>query len=353
MVNSGRGRPSPRPPRGGRAGRSGYGRGDRRSSQNNHIVADDDNGELNAGLTERFGRGSAFRQRDQSRQDQPRIHANPKIHFYIKKRRIGEGSPRWTTRPEIPTAEELLPYPVFHNDINEPWETSDPWGSEPASDELKSSETAVTGPPPASSSRSKASESRELDTGLENWEAHAKAAEEWQEQSAAGAWGQTDAPADVVDVQWYENADEDEDHRKAEPANDDEWHSPAADENGWKNDPWASANDTKSLAPADDDEVESFENVFNKIDGPWPSKIEYLRSHYLLLREDALRPLREAVEHVRGMVDLDEDPSRSTIGIYDQVSVCGITLATKGLGMSLLAMQIVYAQLTCKPRHPH
>ena len=39
-----------------------------------------------------------------------------------------------------------------------------------------------------------------------------------------------------------------------------------------------------------------YEVPANKIDGPWKDKEDYLQSHYELLRENAVAPLREAVE---------------------------------------------------------
>ena len=108
----------------------------------------------------------------------------------------------------------------------------------------------------------------------------------------------------------------------------DQWATPASANNEW-NVPASKLETTQE----EDDAYESFENVSNIIDAPWPSKMDYLRTHYLLLREDALRPLRESVEHVRSMPDLNEDPARATTGIYDQVQLCGITFARKGLGI--------------------
>jgi len=37
----------------------------------------------------------------------------------------------------------------------------------------------------------------------------------------------------------------------------------------------------------------------NKVEGAWDSKEQYLSSHYDLLREDSIRPLREAVVKIR------------------------------------------------------
>ena len=55
----------------------------------------------------------------------------------------------------------------------------------------------------------------------------------------------------------------------------------------------------------------------NIIDGPWSSKEEYLRSHYELLREDAVAPLRDAIEEVREKPDMADS---RTFCIYDKAS---------------------------------
>ncbi|KAJ5620754.1 P-loop containing nucleoside triphosphate hydrolase protein [Penicillium lagena] len=52
-----------------------------------------------------------------------------------------------------------------------------------------------------------------------------------------------------------------------------------------------------------DTETEDVLLAPNKISGSWPSREEYLKTHYNLIREDAVAPLRDAVALVR------EDPS--------------------------------------------
>lgn len=67
----------------------------------------------------------------------------------------------------------------------------------------------------------------------------------------------------------------------------------------------------------DDDDAEAVDVPVNNIDGPWGSREEYLRTHYELLREDVVAPLRDAVGLVRktpGMVD------NELACIYDKVS---------------------------------
>lgn len=58
----------------------------------------------------------------------------------------------------------------------------------------------------------------------------------------------------------------------------------------------------------------------NKPIGPFASKEEYLHTHYDLLREDSLRPLREAVTAVRSKPSANEDVHNNSIGIYEKAS---------------------------------
>ena len=57
----------------------------------------------------------------------------------------------------------------------------------------------------------------------------------------------------------------------------------------------------------------------NKIDGAWKSKDRYLKAHYSLLREDAVSPLRDAVDLFRRTPDMMENDSR-VVSIYEKVS---------------------------------
>ncbi|KAF2768378.1 P-loop containing nucleoside triphosphate hydrolase protein [Teratosphaeria nubilosa] len=71
----------------------------------------------------------------------------------------------------------------------------------------------------------------------------------------------------------------------------------------------------------------------NKPVGPWDSKESYLSAHYELLREDAVRPLREAVSQVRITPSATEDAFNGTIGIYEKVHICAITCSSRGLAV--------------------
>ncbi|KAL5406333.1 hypothetical protein PMIN03_007833 [Paraphaeosphaeria minitans] len=71
----------------------------------------------------------------------------------------------------------------------------------------------------------------------------------------------------------------------------------------------------------------------NKVEGSYKSKEEYLGTQYNLLREDAIRPLRQAVEEVRKNPWRDESdyPPSSGIGIYEPVYLKAIQFSFRGL----------------------
>ncbi|KAH0553251.1 hypothetical protein GP486_006591 [Trichoglossum hirsutum] len=69
----------------------------------------------------------------------------------------------------------------------------------------------------------------------------------------------------------------------------------------------------------------------NKIDGPWPSKEDYIGTHYELLREDAVAPLRDAVAEVKENPRMKDN---SDICIYDNATRVVISLARAGKRIS-------------------
>ncbi|KAF2843206.1 P-loop containing nucleoside triphosphate hydrolase protein [Patellaria atrata CBS 101060] len=71
----------------------------------------------------------------------------------------------------------------------------------------------------------------------------------------------------------------------------------------------------------------------NIINTPWDSNEDYLRTHYELLREDAIRPLREAVSRIRTLPTSTEADMGNSIGIYDDVQIKAIVLASRGLAV--------------------
>lgn len=69
----------------------------------------------------------------------------------------------------------------------------------------------------------------------------------------------------------------------------------------------------------------------HRADGPYASTEEYLGTKYELLREDANRPLREAVQEFRQSPYLDEaEYSNKSIGIYEPVYITAIIPSPRG-----------------------
>ena len=71
----------------------------------------------------------------------------------------------------------------------------------------------------------------------------------------------------------------------------------------------------------------------NKIDKRWKSKEKYLWTHYCLMREDAIGPLRDAVQIFRN--DPDQVEKNQDIGIYEKVHVKGVTFAHFGVAVRI------------------
>ena len=57
----------------------------------------------------------------------------------------------------------------------------------------------------------------------------------------------------------------------------------------------------------------------NRVHAAWESKEKYLESHYRLLREDAVTPLRDAVSEVRETPHIVEQDSCENAAIYEKV----------------------------------
>jgi helicase required for RNAi-mediated heterochromatin assembly 1 len=75
----------------------------------------------------------------------------------------------------------------------------------------------------------------------------------------------------------------------------------------------------------------------NKAFGPWDDKEHYLSTHYELLREEAVRPLREAVAFIRASPEATEAINNGKgIGIYDKVHITGHTYSKRGLGIKVV-----------------
>lgn len=70
----------------------------------------------------------------------------------------------------------------------------------------------------------------------------------------------------------------------------------------------------------------------HKAEGAYENNEDYLRTKYELLREDAIRPLREAVTEVRADPFKDEaEYQNHSIGIYDPVYITSLVFSPRGL----------------------
>ena len=91
----------------------------------------------------------------------------------------------------------------------------------------------------------------------------------------------------------------------------------------WRGRPEIPTNDEVSLAVKEEVTL-----IPNKIRGKWKTKDKYLRAHYELHREDAVSPLRDAVDKFRKCPDMNDD---HTLHIYEKVHICGFTFSQLGI----------------------
>jgi helicase required for RNAi-mediated heterochromatin assembly 1 len=68
--------------------------------------------------------------------------------------------------------------------------------------------------------------------------------------------------------------------------------------------------------------------------GPYPDRDTYLRTHYEFFREESVGPLRDAVNFVQSSIGTVE-PTAEGYGIYDPVSVTGMTCSRQGLAVEV------------------
>jgi helicase required for RNAi-mediated heterochromatin assembly 1 len=69
-----------------------------------------------------------------------------------------------------------------------------------------------------------------------------------------------------------------------------------------------------------------------KVTEPYDDKEDYLRTEYELLREDAIRPLRDAVQEIRADPWKDEGEYQNhTIGIYEPVYIKSLVFSPRGI----------------------
>lgn len=84
---------------------------------------------------------------------------------------------------------------------------------------------------------------------------------------------------------------------------------------------WLNKNEVPSSAEINDpDDEYEIEVPVNKVASQWADGPEYLKSHHLLLREDAVSPLRNAVSEVRNEPHIMEQDSQEEAAIYEKVS---------------------------------
>ena len=65
---------------------------------------------------------------------------------------------------------------------------------------------------------------------------------------------------------------------------------------------------------------EAIELDVNRVHAPWESKEKYLETHYRLLREEAVTPLRNAVAEIRETPHILEKDSVEDAAIYEKVT---------------------------------
>ncbi|KAI9793563.1 MAG: hypothetical protein M1816_007996 [Peltula sp. TS41687] len=76
-----------------------------------------------------------------------------------------------------------------------------------------------------------------------------------------------------------------------------------------------------------DEDANAVEIPVNRIDAPWGNKQDYLRTHYELLREDAIAPLRDAVAAVQAFPHMKDNKGAC---VYEKVYIIGYTFSQKG-----------------------
>lgn len=84
---------------------------------------------------------------------------------------------------------------------------------------------------------------------------------------------------------------------------------------------WLNKSEIPSSAEINDsdEEHEEIPVPVNNVAGQWVDRQEYLKSHHLLLREDAVSPLRNVVSEVRNEPHIMEQDSQEDAGIYEKV----------------------------------
>jgi helicase required for RNAi-mediated heterochromatin assembly 1 len=85
--------------------------------------------------------------------------------------------------------------------------------------------------------------------------------------------------------------------------------------------PWLLKEEIPTSDEILDNELEPVQLSENRLDRPWPGRKKYLETHYELLREDAISPLRDAVHHFKNTPDMRDD---GHVAVYEKASFCGL-----------------------------
>ncbi|QIW95211.1 hypothetical protein AMS68_000729 [Peltaster fructicola] len=118
-----------------------------------------------------------------------------------------------------------------------------------------------------------------------------------------------------------------------------EQHAPSRDTAAWLRTPEVpTSKEVAQAAPIDQRTGRTEMLVSNLVKGAWESKEAYLRAHYSFLREEAVRPLREAVQQMKVMPTACESSfseAKNTIGIYERVRIVGLVTSTRGVAIRI------------------
>ncbi|KAF2663224.1 P-loop containing nucleoside triphosphate hydrolase protein [Microthyrium microscopicum] len=87
----------------------------------------------------------------------------------------------------------------------------------------------------------------------------------------------------------------------------------------------------------------------NRPAGPFDSREDYLKTHYTLLREEAVNPLREGAVAIRHRHEANEDifetDDMRNLGVYTHVHVRGLTLTNQGV-----AVEVSFSTKSCQKK---
>lgn len=96
--------------------------------------------------------------------------------------------------------------------------------------------------------------------------------------------------------------------------------------------PWLCKAEVPTTEEILDDEEEPLQLPENRLDKPWPNRRRYLETHYELLREDAISPLRDAVAQFKSNPSMDDDDQ---VAVYEKASCSDATQPTTNTNLGL------------------